>query len=134
MITVPIDIELILQTEDIPLKDSYLHYRSEDPFAVALDIANPGGQRVAWAVARELVADGAGRTVPLDLGDIDIWRTGDHKLCILLHSDEGTAVLRADADQVEDFLSLSYTLVPEGRELEHVDIGAELAAILGEAV
>lgn len=134
MLSVPIKLKLILPTRELPLTDSYLHYRPADPYAVTLDIVDPEtGQRRAWIMSRELLTNGVALTAPRELGDVDIWRLGKGDLCVHLHSPEGTSVLRAKARQIEAFLAVSYAMVPLDHEMDAIDIDSEISSIMGAA-
>jgi hypothetical protein len=107
-----------------------LSYDVRDPFAVCAAFAGDG-TTIDWVFARDLLIEGL-RT-PAGEGDVHVWPASggpeDHVL-ISLCSPDGRAVLEANAQDLRSFLDRTVDLVPVGRESEHVDIDAELAALL----
>ncbi|MFJ4828435.1 SsgA family sporulation/cell division regulator [Streptomyces sp. NPDC088747] len=135
MITLPIDLELILERGHVrPLGACDLIYDPQDPYAVLLLIVDDlHGTEVAWLMARELFANGLGSQTEPRAGDVRIWRCNELEMHIALESPEGRAELHAPAEDIAHFLELTYQAVPPGHEMDGVDIGAELAAMFGEA-
>ncbi|MFG2819529.1 SsgA family sporulation/cell division regulator [Kitasatospora sp. NPDC048365] len=107
-----------------------LEYDADDPFAVALTFHLPGDAPVTWVFARELMVDGISR--PTGEGDVHIHPLGDDlgEVCIVLHSTEGDAMLRAAAAPLIAFLARTDRIVPMGQELSGGELDAQLASIL----
>lgn len=108
-----------------------LRYEPSDPFAVSLVIGTGHADPVTWVFARELLHDGL--TAPTGRGDITIEpagrRLGERVLRITLATD-CLATMLMSADAATEFLMASFALVPTGCELEHIDIDAEINALL----
>ncbi|MFF1869364.1 SsgA family sporulation/cell division regulator [Streptomyces sp. CB03911] len=108
-----------------------LEYDPGDPYAVRFTFHLPGDAPVTWVFARELLLDGISR--PTGEGDVHIHPVGGEELsdvCIVLHSPEGDALLRASAPPLIAFLTRADRLVPMGEELTGGELEAELADIL----
>ncbi|MCX5211687.1 SsgA family sporulation/cell division regulator [Kitasatospora sp. NBC_00240] len=108
-----------------------LEYDPGDPYAVRFTFHLPGDAPVTWVFARELLLDGISR--PTGEGDVHIHPIGGEELtdvCIVLHSPEGDALLRASAPPLVAFLTRADRLVPMGQELTGGELEAELADIL----
>jgi hypothetical protein len=108
-----------------------LEYDPIDPFAVRFTFHLPGDEPVTWVFARELLLDGISR--PTGEGDVHIHPIGGEELsdvCIVLHSPEGDALLRASAPPLIAFLTRTDRLVPMGEELTGGELDAQLADIL----
>lgn len=136
MITLPIDLELILERGHVrPLESCDLIYDPRDPFAVVLIVRDDlSGQEIEWTFSRDLLTDGLARQLePRGGGDVRIWRCSRYEVHITLASPDGTADLHAEAEDIDQFLRLTYAAVPLAHELDHVDIGRELDAMFGEA-
>ena len=106
-----------------------LRYDPADPFAVSLAIG-VDGVPVVWTFARELLADGL--CGPSGVGDLriePITADGVREIDITLTTD-CQATLIAPRDTVVAFLVEAYATVPAGSELDHLDIDAELTALL----
>jgi hypothetical protein len=87
---------------------------------------------VIWTFARELLQGGV--NAPTGEGDITIepaeTSAGSRALRITLATD-CLATMLVSTDRVIEFLVETYALVPSGCELDHVDLDAEIAALLG---
>ena len=72
---------------------------------------------------------------PVGDGDVQVWpATGDggQQVRLSLSSPSGTALFEAPLAELVQFLTKTYALVPTGCESNFVDVGAELASLLGE--
>ncbi|MER8099604.1 SsgA family sporulation/cell division regulator [Kitasatospora sp. NPDC094016] len=107
-----------------------LEYEPDDPYAVRFTFHLPGDEPVTWVFARELLLDGISR--PSGEGDVHIHPVGEEltEVCIVLHSPEGDALLRASAPPLVAFLARTDRLVPMGQEITGRELDAELADIL----
>ncbi|MFF3001363.1 SsgA family sporulation/cell division regulator [Kitasatospora sp. NPDC057940] len=107
-----------------------LDYEPDDPYAVRFTFHLPGDEPVTWVFARELLLDGISR--PSGEGDVHIHPVGEEltEVCIVLHSPEGDALLRASAPPLVAFLARTDRLVPMGQEITGQELDAELADIL----
>ncbi|MGW6790015.1 SsgA family sporulation/cell division regulator [Streptomyces chartreusis] len=132
MITLPIDLELICGSGRKQFSAALI-YDPADPYAVALDIALPEGEKAVWMFGRDLLADGLKHQIGAGRGDVIIWSCTDDALHISLRSDEGAAELHTDPADVDAFLELSYGMVERGHEMDAVDVDAELNEIFGTA-
>ena len=97
-----------------------LSYDAADPFAVTIDVAAPT-RRVSWVFSRDLLADGLRSMVPLGEGRIQVQATS--VLTEISGDDETGAhvVLRLPWWNTREFIRLSQSEVPRGRELCDVD-------------
>lgn len=110
-----------------------LIYQCDDPLAARMAFpasATLDGLDVTWTFARDLLA--AGLRMPSGEGDVHVWPCGKRRTMIELSSPEGIALLQLDTEDVQDFLTRSYTAVPPGDELRHIDLDADLAALLAD--
>ncbi|WP_457032091.1 SsgA family sporulation/cell division regulator [Kitasatospora sp. P5_F3] len=107
-----------------------LDYDPVDPFAVRCTFHLPGDEPVTWVFARELLLDGISR--PTGEGDVHIHPVGEElsEVCIVLHSPDGDALLRASAPPLIAFLARTDRLVPMGQELTGRELDVQLADIL----
>ncbi|WP_327679136.1 SsgA family sporulation/cell division regulator [Kitasatospora sp. NBC_00458] len=107
-----------------------LGYDPADPYAIRFTFHLPGDEPVTWVFARELLLDGIGR--PAGEGDVHIHPVGGElaEVCVVLHSPEGDAVLRASAPPLVAFLARTDRLVPMGQEATAGELDAQLALIL----
>jgi Streptomyces sporulation and cell division protein, SsgA len=112
--------------------DATLRYDTDDPYAVRLGFPTaPGREAVEWMFARELLA--AGLVAPAGDGDVRIWPSpeqGDDQLYVELCSPSGRALFILRRAVLAEFSRRCEELVPPGTEAEHLDIDAELDALL----
>ena len=115
-----------------------LAYKPEDPLAVALTFTLRFGGDREWVtcrtVARDLLSDGL-ETLS-GTGDVTAW-TGINlrdRYYLKVRSGTRSAILSLETSWVEGFLAKTYRSIPAGTELQAVDLGAELNAILRDAV
>ncbi|SOE25649.1 SsgA family sporulation/cell division regulator [Streptomyces sp. OK228] len=134
MITLPIDLELILGRGHVrPLEGSELIYEPDDPYAVVMVTRDEmHGTVQVWTFARDLLTDGLARQLePRTGGDVRVWRCNPVEVHITLDSPDGRCELHAIADDIDQFLTLTYAAVPLCHEMDGVDMDRELAAIMG---
>lgn len=133
VITTEVTLNLVIGGDyGIPVPASF-HYSAHEPLSVIADFTS-GDVAVKWVFARELLRGGLER--PVGQGDVTCWpadSSGGRKVCIGLHSPSGEALLEAPADEIEAFLARSYEVVPEGSEMEHLDIDGLISDLLGNA-
>lgn len=113
---------------------THLRYEPADPFAVRIAFpaaASLDGADVEWTFARDLLASGL--YGPTGDGNVHVWGCGPEHTIVEFHADEGMAMVRFDSHDLRRFLTRSYRLVPKGSEERHLDVDAELAALLREA-
>jgi Streptomyces sporulation and cell division protein, SsgA len=125
-----VELRLVVpEAESVPLPVT-MRYCAADPYAVQASFAGEG-VAVEWVFARDLLLDGLRR--PCGDGDVRVWPsrsgTGDQVL-IALSSPDGHAVLEADGGDLRAFLDRTVALVSPGRESEHLDLDAEIGALL----
>ena len=128
-VTIPLTLAVTAGTGsgDLP---GELRYDPADPFAVSLAIGIEGGAAVVWTFARDLLADGLCR--PSGDGDIQVEpiTTEDGREVDITLTTDCRATLSAPRDTVVAVLVEVFSAVPVGTELDHLDIDAELAALL----
>ncbi|MFE3881595.1 SsgA family sporulation/cell division regulator [Streptomyces lydicus] len=111
-----------------------LRYDRADPFAVRLvfpPAASLDGAEVTWTFARELLEEGL--CEPAGAGDVQIWPYDAHAVVVEFHAVGGMAVVQFDAQELRTFLTRSYRIVAKGEEARHLDVEADLVALLREA-
>ncbi len=134
--TVTTEMELRLVMADGPDRAvrADLSYAPTDPYAVRIAFHTGGNDVVEWTFARSLLTDGV--THPVGDGDVQVWpcknSEGGPQVCLSLSSPSGRALFEAPLPALVQFLTQTYALVPTGCESDFVDVGAELATLLGE--
>jgi len=106
------------------------NYRTDDPFAVTLEIQTRGNRCVDWVLARELLV--AGLSAPAGIGDVRVRpaRLGEWDLTLVeIRSFDGNAVLEVDRDLLRQFVEATIEVVPLGGESTVVDMDAEIEKI-----
>jgi len=103
-----------------------LMYHTRDPFAVSFVFVgvnedNDGDEFIEWSFARDLLASGVVATHRVGEGDIKIWRE-DYLLIVEMHNGADTVWLSTPHRPVMRFLSEIYRVVPEGSEMNLVDM------------
>ncbi len=121
---VPLAVETALVHAEV---DGALSFDPTDPFAVTLTVAPSMPERVTWTFARELLE--AGVMAPAGYGDVTVEPCGDREIRITLAGDK-VASMTLSLDAVAEFLIATYAVVPSGSELDHVDLDAQIAALL----
>jgi hypothetical protein len=123
-----IGLRLVARGQAVPAEAGF-SYAAADPYAVRVVFRVGLEKPVEWMFARELLADGARE--PSGHGDVLVWpSSGGQALTIVLCSPFGEALFEAPAAEVAAFLAITYRIVPAGSEPEHVDVGAEVTALL----
>jgi len=110
-----------------------LRYDGDDPLAVRVVFpaeASLDGSEVAWAFARDLLADGLRE--PAGEGDVQVWPSEPGHTALGLYCAEGVAVLEFRSAELRAFLAGSYELVPAGTEQLRLRLDDVLAALLRE--
>lgn len=114
----------------LPLETEF-HYDALDPFA-AVVIFNTERGRITWTFGRDLLIGGLHE--PTGDGDVHVWPCLDSAqrpvVLIELTSVDGCALVQAPIDDVRRFVDRSIALVARGTESEHLDLDAEIAALL----
>ena len=111
-----------------------LSYDAGDPYAVSVAFHTGQGAAadvVEWTFARQLLTDGV--TAPVGQGDVQVWPSttaGEQVVCLSLSSPSGKALFEVPVPELVEFLTMTYAAVPTGSESEHVDVDAELEALL----
>ncbi|TJZ56865.1 SsgA family sporulation/cell division regulator [Streptomyces piniterrae] len=111
-----------------------LRYDHADPFAVRVTFppaASLDGAEVVWTFGRDLLEDGL--RAPSGTGDVRIWPCGPEAVVVEFHTAEGMAMVQFGTQDLRDFLVRSYGVVARGGEGLHLDVDADLAALLREA-
>lgn len=128
-ITAPLPLVVSADTGDAEIAGE-LRYDPSDPFAVTLAMGVDFAEPVVWVFARDLLY--AGTQEGSGEGDITIEPADDEHgrwVRITLATD-CLATMLAPRDRVVEFLVDTYMRVPTGCELDHVDLDAELSALL----
>jgi len=115
----------------IPVPASF-HYSAHEPLSVIADFTS-GDLAVQWVFARDLLHGGLDR--PVGQGDVTCWpgSSADERVVnIALRSPSGEALLEAPAVHIEAFLARSYEIVPQGSEIEHLDIDGLIDDLLAD--
>lgn len=112
--------------------DARLTFSAEDPYAVEALFDTGAEAPVRWVFARELLAEGLSSRA--GIGDVVVEPVraalGERQVLLRLSSPDGSALLEADAGDLERFLAASYAAVPAGTEADHLDIGGALGRLL----
>ena len=97
-----------------------LRYDSADPFAVTLWVNGPQGPQT-WVFGRDLLADGLRSMVPVGEGAVHVQATS--VLTEVSRTDDtgSVTVLRLPWGNTREFIRLSQSEVPRGREICDVD-------------
>jgi hypothetical protein len=129
-VTQPVALELIDQTGGVTPIEAELHYDPRDPYAVTT-VFMTGTSQVRWTFGRDLLAEGLYE--PSGDGDVHVWPCLDsdgHAVVIIeLCSPDGEALVQARTGDLSTFVDRMNRAVEPGRESEHVDVDAALAAI-----
>jgi hypothetical protein len=114
-----------------PMPTTRLIFNAADPFAIALESTNPRSGPVRWRVSRALlyvgVDDPAVGTV--GQGDVRISVEGTEAR-LELSSPTGHIVLWLPADEVREFLAVTFFEVPLDTEADHIDWSAATQLLL----
>jgi len=98
---------------------AYLHYNSEDPFAVQFifPVLTQKGriEDNVWMFARSLIEDAMESPGVKGIGDLQVLRDGD-VFTFFLVSVEGMAAVKVEAIEVIHFLGETYEIVPMAEE------------------
>ncbi len=113
-----------------------LRYDTSDPYAVHVTFHTGGtgdDTQVIWTFARELIVDGMDTAA--GMGDVRVWPVSGADgaaVALALCSPSGEALFEVPRQALADFLRRTCAEVPVGYEDRHVDIDAELLALLDE--
>lgn len=122
----------LINAEGSSTVEAKLRYHSGDPYAVTI-IFLVGLKEVSWTFGRDLLLDGL--RGPAGHGDVRLRPLldshGHAVVMIELHSPGGAALVQAPARDLHRFVGRMTTLVGLGSEAKHLDLDAEVAAILG---
>ena len=133
-VTAEIELRLVVGDGEDRQVHAELSYSPMDPYAVRIGFHTGGEDVVEWTFARSLLTDGV--THPVGDGDVQVWPatgdTGEQHVRLSLSSPSGKALFEAPLPQLVQFLTQTYAVVPTGCESDFVDVGAELAILLGE--
>jgi hypothetical protein len=133
--SVTTEMELRLVVADGPDRAVHaeLSYQPNDPYAIRIGFHTGTDDVVEWTFARSLLTDGV--THPVGDGDVQVWpatgEAGLQQVRLSLSSPSGMALFEAPLAELVQFLTKTYALVPTGCESNFVDVGAELASLLG---
>ena len=132
VVTTDVMLTLVVEGDyGIPVPASF-HYSAHEPLSVIADFTS-GELAIQWVFARDLLQGGLHR--PVGQGDVTCWpgsSSDERVVCIALRSPSGEALLEAPAAEIEAFLARSYEVVPQGIEMEHLDIDGLIADLLAD--
>lgn len=110
-------------------------YRASDPWAVTATFTSASAGTVTWTFARDLLVHG--RYEPVGDGDVRVWPCLSHDaaaiVVIELDPGEHGVLLEAPARQLHAFVEATLARVPLGREVDQLDVDAELARLLTQS-
>lgn len=138
-VSAELGLRLVVPEETVVPLVASLFYSKDDPYAVRIGFHVGLDEPVEWTFARDLLASGAeGAT---GLGDVKAWPSaqsasglGGTVLNLHLTSPYGEALFEAPVQEVTDFLSSTYKMVPPGGETEHLDVETGLEELLRQAL
>jgi Streptomyces sporulation and cell division protein, SsgA len=114
----------------LPLETDF-QYDARDPYAAVVTFNTERGH-ITWSFGRDLLIGGLHE--PTGDGDVHVWPCLDSArrpvVMIELTSVDGCALVQAPIDDVRCFIDRSIALVAPGTESDHLDLDAEIAALL----
>lgn len=113
---------------------SVLKWTSEDPLAVKVSFGDSTGI-VDWVLGRDLLADVVlGRCESAGIGDVHAGRAADgiREYLLLTLSVSRVAQLQAELGEIRFFLEATFQYVPQGEEIEVMDIDAAILRLLDD--
>ena len=129
-VTQPVTLDLIDPTGTSTPIAAELHYEPSDPYAVTT-VFMTGASQVRWTFGRELLMRGLYE--PSGDGDVHVWPcldTEGHAVVIIeLCSPDGEALVQAKTGDLTRFVERMSELVEMGKESDHIDVDATIAAI-----
>jgi hypothetical protein len=128
----------------VPMRAS-LYYSCAGPYEIRMAFHVGTDEPVEWTLARDLIA--AALNSREGIGDVQAWPSaascdpaaaegaaaGFKILNIAMRSPFGQAQFEVSAQAIEEFLRLTYTVVPAGQESAYLNFDAELAELLSQA-
>ena len=125
-----VTLDLIDSTGASTPLEAELQYDPRDPYAVTT-VFMTGRSQVRWTFGRDLLS--AGLYEPTGDGDVHVWPCLDadgHAVVVIeLCSPDGEALVQARTTDLSAFVERMSTAVVPGRESEHLDLDAAIAAI-----
>jgi len=117
----------------LPL-ETELQYDASDPYA-AVVVFNTERGRITWSFGRDLLIGGLHE--PTGDGDVHVWPTVDsaHRQVVMIEltAVDGCALVQAPVEDVRRFTERITALVAPGTESDHLNLDAEINALLGAA-
>jgi hypothetical protein len=126
-------LNLVVAAEEALPVDATLTFTSADPYAVTAVFHADSEDPVRWTFGRDLLAGGLERAC--GEGDVTVWPAESMEgpvLCMALRAPQGHALLEAMCADVADFVAETYSLVPPGRESQHLDLEDTFARLLAD--
>lgn len=127
-----VTLRLVVPGDDGVLLRATLRYDPSDPFAVEATF-RAGEEAICWVLGRDVLSEGLhGET---GVGDVRVWPAaltgGDPSMVMIeLRSPDGQAQLAVDAADLDAFLLRTFGSVPQGREVEWLDIDGVVSQLL----
>lgn len=135
MVTYPMTLQLLSAPAGTRPLPAEFQYSPRDPLAVTVIFDTTSEAPVRWVFSRDLLSDGLERQS--GTGDVTVTPVEDEHgvpaIQIQLSSPDGDAFMLASAEQVEDFVTQTWRLVPPGTEGALLDIDLALDSLLNGA-
>ena len=126
-----IEMELVDDEGTTASIDTDLVFDPADPFATSM-VFKSNGSSVRWTFARDLLVSGLYE--PTGDGDVHVWpclsAEGSAVVIIELQSTNGGVMVQAPAREVHRFVTEMLASVPQGSELDAIDLDAALQQLL----
>lgn len=124
-----------MSTRDVPISGyigsvpvpTRFYYDSDKPFEIRVWFP---AHKATWVMGRDLFRLAA-QTGAAGDGDVRLLYDGSTYVMHLTAPD-GTASIEFKAADIEQFMYNVYEVVPEGKEMDNVDIDSAIARLLGE--
>ncbi|MFE5565692.1 SsgA family sporulation/cell division regulator [Amycolatopsis japonica] len=110
---------------DVPVTVELL-YDTRDPYAIKASFAHRRSSRIDWVFARDLLAEGL--LAPSGEADVRVRPCAYDQESVLvdLSSPTGSATFMANSQELSDFLSCTYDVIPDGDESSWINFDLEL--------
>ncbi|MCE7006278.1 SsgA family sporulation/cell division regulator [Kibdelosporangium philippinense] len=119
----------LVSAHPVPV-DVELRYDTRDPFAVYALFEPEGARAVQWILSRDLLADGL--IVRTGDGDVRMWPDPENEEMVSIEfvTPKGQARFEAHAEDLAEFLDMTYEVVVPGAEDQWFDFDAEIERMI----